>query len=107
MRVWDISPSQLCNKHLVAQHHEIHCVYNIITKGLKGFAHHPEVMRWRGHIQGLIVKHNITVLDMLKRGMEHNSPIIQHEVTLPTYPEPLQPVEEQVRILKEKHSLAS
>jgi hypothetical protein len=45
MRVWDIPVKDLCNKHLVAQHYEIHCIYSILTKDLKGYRNHPEIKR--------------------------------------------------------------
>lgn len=76
MRVWDIPVQQLCNKHLLAQHLEIHSIYNIITQDKKGFAHHPEVMRWRGHLPALEIAHDITVAEMLNRRMGHGTPII-------------------------------
>lgn len=106
MRVWDIPVHQLCDKHLVAQHHEIHCIYSIITNGLKGFAHHPEVIRWRGHLLALELKHFNTVIEMRNRGINHNR--VEHSVDtnvstdLEDYPAPWQPVKEQVQILKQK-----
>ena len=74
MRVWDLPVQYLCNKHLVAQHHEIHCIYSIIAKDLKGFSHHPEVERWREHEVVLGAVHDATVEAMLARGMKHQSP---------------------------------
>ena len=35
MRVWDISPKILCQKHLIAEHRELHAVYSIILKNKK------------------------------------------------------------------------
>lgn len=31
MRVWDIPPNELCNRHLVGEHAEIHAVWSVIT----------------------------------------------------------------------------
>ncbi len=32
MRVWDIHPKHLCRKHLLAEHRELHGLWNILTK---------------------------------------------------------------------------
>lgn len=106
MRVWDIPVEYLCNEHLIAQHHEIHCIYNIITKGLKGFAHHPETMRWRGHLPALVHKHWETFFEMLERGINHNK-ILDSVDTCPIvgiapYPVPWQPIDKQLEILRSK-----
>jgi len=101
MRVWDIPVDKLCNKHLIAQHHEIHCVYNIITQNKKGFAHHPEVMRWRNHITQLRSRHELTVSEMLRRGFKHNSPMGLGGV-YDIVREPWQPIEQQIELLRAK-----
>lgn len=101
MRVWDIPVEQLCNKHLIAQHHEIHCIYNIITKNLKGYAHHPEVMRWRDNTKALIRKHETVRFHMENRGIKHSSPIPFEDICA-DYPDPWQPVEKQKELLKAK-----
>ena len=31
MRVWDIHPKHLCRKHLLAEHRELHGLWNILT----------------------------------------------------------------------------
>ena len=76
MRIWDLPVSCLCNQHLLGEHHELHCIYNIITKDKKGFARHPEVMRWRGKLSALILRHKKQVIEMTKRYMNHQSPIL-------------------------------
>lgn len=105
MRVWDIPVGQLCDKHLIAQHHEIHCIYNIITKNLKGFAHHPEVMRWRTNLDALEWKHDGTVDEMLRRGFNHNSPlhVTYDKFTYQVYVDLWQPVEIQRQLLLAKN----
>ena len=104
MRVWDISVSKLCNKHLIAQHHEIHCIYSIIWNKLNGFSRHPEVVRWRGHVGALIEVHDKTVFEMGERGLKHHSPFPFH--TMPEFmygsPESWQPIERQIELLKSK-----
>jgi hypothetical protein len=105
MRVWDIPVNKLCDKHLIAQHHEIHCIYSIIVNGKNGFAHHPEVMRWRDNLASLRNKHDITVIEMLNRHKVHKSPLVWFENYLPLntpMPKPWQPVEVQIALLKSK-----
>ena len=104
MRVWDLPPSNLCNRHLNAQHNEIHSIYSIITNDLSGFSHHPEVERWRGHLGALYRVHERTVVEMVRRGYNHNSELpvmVQH---LTPEPEPWQSIEEQVMVLYDKGS---
>ena len=75
MRIWDIPVEVLCRKHLLGEHNECHSIFNIITKGLKGFAKHPEVMRWRGKLMALVVRHGDMVEEMQRRGYNHKSPL--------------------------------
>ncbi len=71
MRVWDFPPYLLCNRHLLAQHNEIHAICSINLRG-GGFYYHPEVKRWRGHLNQLAYVHERTKLEMVNRGMKHN-----------------------------------
>jgi len=77
VRIWNLPVSVLDNKHLVAEHGELHCLYNVITKNLKGFANHPQTNRFRKHLDMLIDRHNHQVGEMLCRGFKHNSPLKQ------------------------------
>lgn len=103
MRVWDMPVAGLCNKHLVAQHHEIHCIFSIIAENKSGFSHHPEVMRWRGRLGALYRVHEHTAAEMLKRSMRHMSeletPLAFHLCPMPL---PWQPVNKQKGKLAEK-----
>jgi hypothetical protein len=102
MRVWDIPVIDLCNNHLLGQHREIHAIYSIITNNKNGYAHHPEVERWREHIDALVHKHLATTMEMLVRNMKHKSPL---EYVFDNYhpPESWQPRILQMNILKEKN----
>jgi hypothetical protein len=116
MRVWDIPVKYLCNKHLVAQHHEIHCIATIVDKKYHrqkvGFANHPEVLRWYNNkvkTLSLVKIHDEAVAEMKHRGMKHNdrdySAIIHtwlHGTEPIPMPKPWQPVEQQVELLKAK-----
>lgn len=122
MRVWDIPVTQLCNKHLIAQHHEIHCIYSIIVNNKKGFAHHPEVMRWRDRLYCLVRTHDNTAFEMRLRGLNHRTMldesiinpigqkvIVNKEAETSIWqmaqepPEPWQPIEVQKQILLSKN----
>ena len=75
MRVWDLPPYFLCDKHLSGEHREIHGIYNILTLGHKGYSHHPETKRWIGKIDALVRRHDMVVREMVRRGMNHKSPL--------------------------------
>lgn len=73
MRIWDLPPKVLCRQHLLGERRELHAVWNILTKNKKGYSRHPEVIRWRGKLKALFLRHNQLVLEMEKRGYKHNS----------------------------------
>lgn len=75
MRVWDLPVQYLCDKHLLGQHLEIHTMHSVIVNNRKGYAKHPETMRWRGHEAELRGVHELTVREMIKRGFNHKSPL--------------------------------
>jgi len=108
MRVWDIPVEYLCNKHLIAQHGEIHAIYSIITNGWKGYAHHPEVTRWRGHLDYLKYVHLVTAMEMADRGIKHNLKLGTIDsapmgiISIDGWPAPLQSIEEQQAILRSR-----
>lgn len=77
MRVWDIHPKHLCRKHLLAEHRELHGLWNILTKhsGKGGYSRHPETLRWVGKTRALYVRHEALVKEFARRGYEHRSPL--------------------------------
>jgi len=75
MRIWDIEPKYLCQKHLVAEHRELHAIWNIITKNKKGYSNHPETKRWVGKLKALYYRHEKLVKEMKKRGYRHQTPL--------------------------------
>ncbi len=75
MRVWDIHPGYLSRQNLLGEHAEIHAVYSVIRGGKEGYAAHPETSRWRDHLDRLVYRHDLTVKEMLLRGMKHASPL--------------------------------
>lgn len=75
MRIWDIPPERLCRQHLLGEHRELHAVWSILTNDKKGYASHPETMRWQGRMRALYLRHEAQVEEMGKRGYGHHSPL--------------------------------
>ncbi len=77
MRVWDIHPKHLCRKHLLAEHRELHGLWNILTKhkGKGGYSRHPETLRWVGKEKALYLRHEALVKEFEKRGYNHLTPL--------------------------------
>ena len=75
MRIWDIDPKYLCRKHLLAEHRELHGLWNILTKhGCKGgYSRHPETLRWLGKQKALYNRHEALVKEFTQRGYQHHS----------------------------------
>ena len=77
MRIWDINVKYLCQKHLVAEHRELHGLWNILTihneKG--GYSRHPETLRWKGKLKALYNRHEELVKEMKRREYNHYSPL--------------------------------
>jgi len=75
MRIWDINPKHLCRKHLLAEHRELHGLWNIITKHKNkgGYSRHPETLRWKGKRKALYQRHEILLKEILARGYNHYS----------------------------------
>jgi hypothetical protein len=55
------------------EHREIHAIWVILNKGKKGYAHHPEVLRWKGKLKALYLRHEKLVKEFAKRGYNHKS----------------------------------
>lgn len=103
MRIWDVSPQKLCRNHLLGEHSELHGIWSILTQDKKGFAHHPEVVRWRGKLKALYRKHQEIVEEMRRRGYQHNSPLDPAMATgVGVQDELVDSMEEQYRILIRK-----
>ncbi|MDD5634652.1 MAG: pyrimidine dimer DNA glycosylase/endonuclease V [Candidatus Omnitrophica bacterium] len=103
MRIWDLDPKKLCRNHLLAEHRELHAIWNILTKKKKGYYHHPETLRWAGKLKALYLRHEKQVEEMATRGYKHKSPLPialakgkrEQEVFV-------DPIMTQIRILKNK-----
>lgn len=77
MRVWDIHPKYLCRKHLLAEHRELHGLWNILTihKAKGGYSRHPETLRWVGKQKALYLRHEKLIEEFFKRGYKHHTPL--------------------------------
>ncbi len=75
MRIWDVEPSLLCRKHLLGEHRELHAVWAILTQGKRGYANHPETLRWHGRLAALYRRHEALVAEMTQRGYRHATPL--------------------------------
>ncbi|MFH1565413.1 MAG: pyrimidine dimer DNA glycosylase/endonuclease V [bacterium] len=75
MRIWDIFPKKLCNKHLFGEHRELHAIFSILTNDKKGYRNHPETKRWVGKLKALYGRHEKLVKEIKRRGYKHQSPL--------------------------------
>jgi len=77
MRIWDIETKYLCGKHLLAEHRELHGLWNILTKhkGRGGYSCHPETLRWIGKTRALYARHETLIREFAWRGYEHRTPL--------------------------------
>lgn len=106
MRIWDISPKYLCRQHLLAEHRELHGLWNIITKHKNkgGYSHHPETLRWVGKRKALYLRHEALVKEFLNRGYHHHSPLEKKFATGANKQNLfINTISEQKKILRNKH----
>jgi len=103
MRIWDIPPEKLCRNHLLGEHRELHAVWSILINNKKGYARHPETLRWKGKQKALYLRHEQLVYEMVHQGYCHHSLLeitfaigdSQQEIFIDSY-------DEQVRLLRQK-----
>ncbi|HVL88064.1 MAG TPA: pyrimidine dimer DNA glycosylase/endonuclease V [Candidatus Thermoplasmatota archaeon] len=75
MRVWDLPPAELCDRHLLGEHREVHALWTILAEGRRGYARHPETARWRGSLAALRLRHDRLASEMETRGFRHATPL--------------------------------
>jgi pyrimidine dimer DNA glycosylase/uncharacterized protein DUF1722 len=75
MRIWDLSAGYLNRQSLLGEHRELHGIYSILTNGKRGYARHPETMRWAGALSGLTLRHRQLVAEMRLRGYVDRTPL--------------------------------
>jgi hypothetical protein len=81
MRIWDLAPKKLCRNHLLGEHRELHAIWSVLVNGKKGYAHHPETLRWMGKLKALYGRHDALVREMVGRGYRHLSPLAKKDAT--------------------------
>jgi enamine deaminase RidA (YjgF/YER057c/UK114 family) len=103
VRIWDVEPRHLCRNHLLGEHRELHGLWNVLTRGLRGYRAHPETRRWQGKLAALYLRHEALVEEMRHRGYRHASDLDRQLAKGATrQDELLQAIEEQVEILAAK-----
>ncbi len=103
MRIWDVDPELLCDRHLLGEHNEAHALWSIIINGLRGFSRHPETARWRGKLMALYLRHETDAREMERRGFRHRSPLEKSLATGKSVQDELKdPIDEQERLLSER-----
>jgi hypothetical protein len=106
MRIWDIHPKYLCRKHLLAEHRELHGLWNILVvhKGKGGYSRHPETLRWVGKTLALYRRHELLVQEFTSRGYNHRTPLNKTYASGKSNQDTLiNTISEQKRILHSKH----
>lgn len=75
MRIWDVAAGYLTRQSLLGEHRELHGLYRIQCKRLRGYSRHPETLRWTGCLSGLRARHRQLVAEMALRGYVDRSPM--------------------------------
>jgi hypothetical protein len=103
MRIWDLPPARLCRQHLLGEHAELHALWAILTGNKKGYARHPETLRWQGKLRALYRRHEAQVAEMERRGWRHRSPLDPALATgAGTQDERVDTLAAQIRVLRAK-----
>lgn len=102
MRVWDVDPGYLNRQSLLGEHREIHAILSIVVNDKKGYARHPETLRWKDRLGALKHQHDLVVSEMQLRGYQHHSPVtVQRSSSWPD--EFVDPPGKQFTILQGKY----
>ncbi len=75
MRIWDLNPGYLNRESLLGEHRELHAIVSIIVNRKRGYARHPETLRWIGHGWALRQRHRQLTAEMALRGYTDRSPV--------------------------------
>ena len=103
MRIWDIDAGFLNSPSLLGEHRELHAIDSIIVNEKRGYARHPETLRWKGYRGGLALRHAMLVAEMRLRGFKHHSPLEIRGTGSRWPPSFLDEPGEQYGILREKY----
>lgn len=75
MRIWDVDPGHLNRQSLLGEHRELHAVVSILANARRGYANHPETVRWRGRGWALRQRHRLLAAEMALRGYVDRTPV--------------------------------
>jgi len=74
MRMWLVPPHLLCRQHLLGEHRELHTMWRSIE--LKKYGHiHGHTRLNQIDVSKIIERHNELVIEMTRRGYNHQSPL--------------------------------
>lgn len=109
VRIWRVPVELLDRQHLLGEHVELHVIFNAIQKeenGIKaGWQHHPQTIRFKGHIGMLIDRHNQQIEEMENRGYKHNSPlVVGKDISPESYTYSLEECMEDMEVLYSRQS---
>lgn len=76
MRMWMVNPEILCDQHLLGEHVELHMLVGHLKRGrlIKGYIKSNAV-----EPLAIAQRHDILAREMVRRGMNHQSPIGHRE----------------------------
>lgn len=77
MRMWNVDPKVLCNKHLLGEHVECHMMLGSLKRGRSVKGH---IDKGQYEIHNLNKRHSELVDEMLVRGMRHTSAIHEEDL---------------------------
>lgn len=103
MRIWDLNPGYLNRQSLLGEHRELHGIVSILVNKKKGYAKHPETLRWVKHGWALTMRHNLLAAEMSLRGYQDKSPVDLKGNTGTWPPVYIDPPIGQLHILKNKY----
>jgi len=76
MRIWDINPGYLNRESLLGEHRELHAIVSIVVNRKRGYANHPETVRWAQYGWALRQRHRLLAAEMALRGYSDRSPVL-------------------------------
>lgn len=79
MRMWGVPTANMCRKHLLGEHVEMHMFVGAInkSKNIQGYIEKGLV-----DVQEIISRHDILAKEMIKRGYKHTSPLPNFRIDL-------------------------
>lgn len=85
MRMWMVEPEFLCKKHLLGEHGEIHKFLPSFRKGVRVDGRFNPVVQVQ--FNKYVERHDALANEMLRRGYNHKSPLVDVPDFSLTYPE--------------------